>query len=63
MRQSGGRQFTLGKACGTAVIHAGVRFFTAYPITPSTDVAEYTALELPDVRGKFIQIKYKKEHD
>lgn len=36
---------------------AGCRFFGGYPITPSTEVAELLAEELPKVGGKFIQME------
>ncbi len=36
---------------------AGCRFYAGYPITPSTEVAEVMARELPKVGGKFIQME------
>jgi 2-oxoglutarate ferredoxin oxidoreductase subunit alpha len=36
---------------------AGVRFFAGYPITPSSEIAEYMAMHLPEVGGKFIQME------
>jgi 2-oxoglutarate ferredoxin oxidoreductase subunit alpha len=44
-------------ACAEGAIAAGVRFFAGYPITPSTEIAEYLARELPKVGGKFIQME------
>jgi len=38
-------------------IHAGCRFFAGYPITPSTEIAEGMARELPKVGGVFIQME------
>ena len=38
-------------------IAAGMRFFSGYPITPSTEIAERCALRLPQVGGKFIQME------
>jgi len=38
-------------------IHAGCRFFGGYPITPSTEIAEGMARELPKVGGVFIQME------
>ena len=38
-------------------IAAGMRFFAGYPITPSTEIAEQSALRLPQVGGKFIQME------
>lgn len=36
-------------------IYAGVRFFSGYPITPATEIAELMARELPKVGGVFFQ--------
>jgi len=44
-------------ACAMAAIDAGCRFFAGYPITPSTEIAEYMARELPKVGGVFIQFE------
>jgi len=45
----------------TALAHgallAGCDFFGGYPITPSTEIAEAMAEELPKVGGKFIQME------
>ncbi|HEX9916578.1 MAG TPA: 2-oxoacid:acceptor oxidoreductase subunit alpha [candidate division Zixibacteria bacterium] len=45
------------EACARGAITAGVRFFAGYPITPSTEIAEYLARNLPKVGGKFIQME------
>ncbi|MGB4713927.1 MAG: 2-oxoacid:acceptor oxidoreductase subunit alpha [Defluviitoga tunisiensis] len=45
------------EAVGMAAIKAGCRFFAGYPITPSTEIAEYMARELPKVGGTFIQME------
>ena len=45
------------EACAVGAIHAGVRFYAGYPITPSTEVAEQMAVRLPDVGGVFIQME------
>lgn len=45
------------EACALGALHAGVRFFAGYPITPSTEVAEIMAEELPKYGGKFIQME------
>jgi 2-oxoglutarate ferredoxin oxidoreductase subunit alpha len=45
------------QACAEGAIAAGVRFFGGYPITPSTEIAEYLARQLPKVGGKFIQME------
>jgi len=50
--------FMLGNdACGAGAIAAGVRFFGGYPITPSSEIAEYMARELPKAGGIFIQME------
>ncbi|MCD6594264.1 2-oxoacid:acceptor oxidoreductase subunit alpha [bacterium] len=38
-------------------LHSGCRFFGGYPITPSTEIAEGMARELPKVGGVFIQME------
>jgi 2-oxoglutarate ferredoxin oxidoreductase subunit alpha len=45
------------EACVEGAIAAGMRFFAGYPITPSTEVAEWAAERLPQVGGKFIQME------
>lgn len=45
------------QACAEGAIAAGVRFFAGYPITPSTEVAEILAEQLPQIGGKFIQME------
>ncbi len=45
------------EACAEAAIAAGARFFAGYPITPSTEIAEFAAKKLPTVGGKFIQME------
>lgn len=45
------------EACVEGAIAAGMRFFAGYPITPSTEIAERSALRLPMVGGKFIQME------
>jgi 2-oxoglutarate ferredoxin oxidoreductase subunit alpha len=44
-------------ACALGAIAAGCRFYAGYPITPSSEVAERMALELPRVDGIFIQME------
>lgn len=44
-------------AIGYGALAAGCRFFAGYPITPSTEVAELMARELPKIGGKFIQME------
>jgi len=45
------------EACALGALAAGCRFFGGYPITPSTDIAEVMARELPKVGGTFIQME------
>jgi 2-oxoglutarate ferredoxin oxidoreductase subunit alpha len=45
------------EAIALGAIAAGCRFYAGYPITPSTEVAEVMARELPKVGGRFIQME------
>ena len=45
------------EACAEGALLAGVRFFAGYPITPSSEIAENMAIELPKIGGKFIQME------
>jgi 2-oxoglutarate ferredoxin oxidoreductase subunit alpha len=45
------------EAVALGALAAGVRFYAGYPITPSTEIAELMALELPKVGGTFIQME------
>lgn len=45
------------RACALAAIDAGCRFYAGYPITPSSEIAETMAAELPRVGGVFIQME------
>mgnify|MGYP004442670651 FL=1 len=45
------------EACAKGALKAGCRLFAGYPITPSTEVAETLAKELPKVGGSFIQME------
>ena len=45
------------EACVEGALAAGMRFFSGYPITPSTEIAEGCALNLPKVGGKFVQME------
>ncbi|HWR82769.1 MAG TPA: 2-oxoacid:acceptor oxidoreductase subunit alpha [Candidatus Deferrimicrobium sp.] len=52
------RRLLLGNmACVHGAIYAGMRFFAGYPITPSTEIAEGCARELPRIGGRFIQME------
>lgn len=45
------------EACAEGALYAGCTFFAGYPITPSTEVAEYLARRLPLIRGAFLQME------
>lgn len=45
------------EAAARGALAAGVRFFAGYPITPSSEIAEIMALELPKLGGAFIQME------
>lgn len=45
------------EACVEGALAAGMRFYAGYPITPSTEIAENSAVRLPQVGGKFIQME------
>ena len=45
------------EACTIGALASGLEFFAGYPITPSTEIAELCAEELPKVGGKFIQME------
>lgn len=40
-----------------AAIAAGCNFFAGYPITPSSEIAQYMSMELPKLRYNFIQME------
>ncbi len=45
------------QACALGAIDAGCLFYAGYPITPSSEIAEQMAAELPKVGGTFIQME------
>lgn len=45
------------EACTMGAIAAGLEFYGGYPITPSTEIAEMCAEELPKIGGKFVQME------
>lgn len=45
------------EAAAEGALYAGCRFFAGYPITPSTEVAEFLSRRLPKVGGSFIQME------
>lgn len=51
------RVLTGNEACAEGALAAGMRFYAGYPITPSSEVAEVLAQELPKIGGVFIQME------
>jgi len=45
------------QACVQGALRAGLRFYAGYPITPSTEVTEGCARELPKTGGRFLQME------
>jgi len=45
------------EACAMAALAAGMRFYAGYPITPSSEIAEYLSSRLPQYGGVFIQME------
>jgi len=45
------------EACAEGAIYAGCSFFAGYPITPSTEVAEFMSKRLPLIGGVFLQME------
>ncbi len=45
------------EACVEGALMAGMTFYSGYPITPSTEIAELSAEGLPRIGGKFIQME------
>ncbi len=45
------------EVCAHAALYAGLDFFAGYPITPSSEIAESMAKQLPQIGGKFIQME------
>ena len=45
------------EACVEGALAAGIQFYAGYPITPSTEIAELLAENLPKVGGAFIQME------
>ncbi len=57
MKQSNVKLLQGNEACVHGAIAAGMTFYSGYPITPSTEIAELSAVMLPRVGGKFIQME------
>jgi 2-oxoglutarate ferredoxin oxidoreductase subunit alpha len=45
------------RACALGALDAGVRFYAGYPITPSSEIMEAMAYELPRSGGVFVQME------
>lgn len=45
------------RACAEGAIMAGLSFYGGYPITPSTEIAEYLSWRLPQEGGVFMQVE------
>lgn len=54
---TGEHYFSGNVAIAEGCIAAGCRFFAGYPITPSSEMAEWMSLRLPQVGGIFIQME------
>uniref|UniRef100_A0A7C4U791 2-oxoacid:acceptor oxidoreductase subunit alpha n=1 Tax=candidate division WOR-3 bacterium TaxID=2052148 RepID=A0A7C4U791_UNCW3 len=53
-----GRSLVSGnEAIALGALKAGLKFYAGYPITPSSDIAEILAKELPKYGGRFIQME------
>lgn len=57
MASSGIRLMQGNEACAEGALAAGVGFFAGYPITPSTEIAEFMAERLPRTGGVFVQME------
>lgn len=44
-------------ACAEGAIAAGCKFYGGYPITPSSEIAEYMSRRLPQVGGHYLQME------
>jgi 2-oxoglutarate ferredoxin oxidoreductase subunit alpha len=44
-------------ACAEGAIAAGCKFYGGYPITPSSEIAEYMSRRLPQVGGHYVQME------
>ena len=57
MSESKARLMQGNEAIAEGAIAAGVTFFAGYPITPSTEIAEQMAKQLPKIGGTFLQME------
>jgi 2-oxoglutarate/2-oxoacid ferredoxin oxidoreductase subunit alpha len=51
------RYFSGNEAAAHGALAAGCRFYAGYPITPSSEIMESMAKDLPGVEGTFIQME------
>ncbi len=45
------------EACAEGALYAGCNFFAGYPISPSSEIAEFMSRGLPRGRGVFIEME------
>ncbi|MCP5026925.1 MAG: 2-oxoacid:acceptor oxidoreductase subunit alpha [Actinomycetia bacterium] len=45
------------EACALGAVAGGCRFYAGYPITPSSEIAEHMARQMPTVDGVFVQME------
>lgn len=57
MRDSRFKLLSGNEAVTEGALAAGMRLFSGYPITPSTEIAESSARRLPQVGGKYLQME------
>ncbi len=57
MRPRGVQLLEGNEACAWGAIDAGMRFYGGYPITPSSEIAEVCARELPHFGGVYMQME------
>ena len=57
MLKSGTYFLSGNEACAEGAIAAGCRFFAGYPITPSSEIGERMAENMPMVNGVFVQME------
>ncbi len=60
MKHGGAQEIRLmqgNRACAEAALAAGMRFFAGYPITPSSEIADFLSVALPRAGGSFIQME------
>ena len=55
--ETGPRYLSGNEAAAEGALAAGCRFYAGYPITPSSEIMEPMAKELPGVGGNFIQME------